>query len=197
MGDGNSADPRTAMQQMVRSGTVVPRRGYRVLERSDNAVLYGYRNGRKVKVTARVVRDGDQWRSAGLSRCSLAEFGGKAQLGPGVWLWTDTSGRTIQERRGPEHCGWGAMRILYLTTPGKPENLRNTRAYVRDPEGDARDLWKAPYLRHGQVPTDARFSGYRRDGAGLWLAADGNAAYVKRGNDVEQWPRVSPGIGCA
>lgn len=195
---GGDEDPRVAMLRMVRSGTVVPVRGYKVLERGEDAVLYGFRNGDEVKVAARVKRDGERWRPDGLSRCPLAEFGPGADMGQGVWLWVDADGRTIQERKGPEHCGWGSMRILYLTERGAPENMRRTMEYVRDPAGDVRDQWQARYLKRTELPQDAVFTGYRRDGAWLWLAADGDAAYVVRGNQVEQWPLVEPGgIGCA
>jgi hypothetical protein len=89
------------------------------------------------------------------------------------------------------------MRVLYVTAPGKPETLRNTRLYARDPEGVVRDQWQAPYLRSTKLPSDARFTGYRRDGTALWMAADGASVYIERGNVVERWPRVSGDVGCA
>lgn len=195
IGRGGSGDPRATLKSMVQAPTVVPVRGYRVLVRSDDAVLYGYRNGGEVKVAVRVARDGERWRPDGISRCALAEFGA-APMGRDIWMWTDATGRAIHEVRGSEHC-WQSLRILHLSEPGEPETARNIRTYVRDPAGEVRDQWEAAYLGDSMLPVDATFTGYRQGNAELWISADGAAVYMKRGNVVEQWPRVSRAIGCA
>ena len=163
-------------------------------------MLYGYANKGEVKVAVRVRaagRDDDGWIPERLIACRLAEFGPKADMGRGVWLWANRWGRTVQERVGPGHCDWQSARFLYWAPPGTPDTLRATSLYVRDPRGVFRDRWTMPFLRSTSLPADARYTGFRRDGRALWLAADGRAMYVKDGDRVERWPRIPTGTGCA
>jgi hypothetical protein len=193
------ASPREALKSAIREGWVIPKRGYRVLTQDDGAVLYGFSNRGEVKVAIRVVRSGDSigdWMPERLSSCTLAEFGGRADMGPGVWLWADRRGRTIQERRGTAQCGGASARFIFWRKRGAPESPRHEQWYVRDPEATFRDRWQAPYLRRTSLPADAKRTGYKRDGAGIWMAADGRSIFIKHGDDVQRWPRLT-GVGCA
>lgn len=98
---------------------------------------------------------------------------------------------------GPGNCDWQSARFLYWAPPGTPDTLRATSLYVRDPRGVFRDRWTMPFLRSTSLPPDARYTGFRRDGKALWLAADERAMYVKDGDRVERWPRIPTGTGCA
>ena len=197
-GDSGYASPREALQVAIAEGAVIPQAGYRALARNDTAVLYGYTNKGEVKVAVRVrTVGGDEagWLPERLISCRVAEFGPKADMGRGVWLWANRWGRTVQERVGPGHCDWQSARFLYWAPPGTPATA--TRLYVRDPRGVFGDRWTMPFLRSTTLPSDARYTGFRRDGKALWLAADERAMYVKDGDRVERWPRIPTGTGCA
>ena len=109
------------------------------------------------------------------------------------------------EPLGPDRAGTGracplrlAERALpVLGATGHTRDPGATRLYVRDPKGRFRDQWTVPYLRSTTLPSDARYTGYRRDGKALWLAADERAMYAKDGDRVERWPRIPTGTGCA
>jgi hypothetical protein len=132
-----------------------------------------------------------------LMACRPVEFGSKADMGPGVRLWANRWDRTVQERVGAGHCDWHSARFLYWQAPETSGRLPATKLYVRDPKGLFRGQWAVPFLGRTTLPPDADDTGYRRDGAALWLAADEQSMFVKDGGRVERWPRVSTGIGCA
>ncbi|CAN5816487.1 hypothetical protein BH23CHL8_BH23CHL8_03140 [soil metagenome] len=197
---GGYESPDEALRTVVREGFVIPVRGYHVLAADESTFLYGYRNRGEVKVAIRVTSpagDGERWIPEWLADCRLSEYGRKADMGRGVWLWANSRDRTVQERRGPAHCDWQSIRFLYWSRPDAPRTVRATSLYLRDPEGRFRGDWEVPFLRSTTLPSDARNTGYRRDGAALWMAADARAMYVKDGARVERWPRVPSGIGCA
>ena len=188
--------PRDALRVALRDGWSVPQRGYRVMDRDDGAVLYGFHAGGEVKVAVRVVaRIDGSWVPERLATCRLAEFGPGAKMGPGVWLWANRRGRTIAQRRLPVDCGWPSAQVMVWRSPLDPEQPRFTRWYVRDPEGLFRDQWQARYLRQASLPADARDTGYRRGRERIWMAADGRSVYVGRRGDTERWPRIE-GVGC-
>lgn len=189
--------PVQALDDVLAEGFVVPRSDYDVLARDDAAVLYGFRNGREVKVAVRVTAtDAGGWAPEWLAHCDLSEFGRKADMGPGVWLWANRNGRTIQERRGPAHCRLQSTRTLWWPAPSGKQ--RRAALYVRDPEGQFRDQWQAPYLRSTTLPASARDTSYRRHGATIWMAADRSSIYIKEGKRVERWPRIPrSAIACA
>jgi hypothetical protein len=184
------------LDTVVTEGFVIPQRGYDVLARNLGSVLFGFRNGGNVKVAIRVAAtETGRWIPEWLADCQLAEFGRTADMGPGVWLWANRDGRTIQERRGPAHCRQQSVRTLWWTTASGKR--RDERLYVRDPEGRFRNQWQAPYLRFTRLPNDARNTGYRRDGATIWMASDHDSIYIKDGGNVQRWPRVLRIAGCA
>lgn len=194
--DGHGT-PDEALAEMLSDGFVIPVRGYQELARDNDAVLYGFRDRGKVKVAIRVTSaESGGWIPEWLADCGLSEYGRKADMRAGVWLWANRDGRTIQEQRGLAHCGQQSLRFLWWTEPSGKR--RDERIYVRDPEGQFRDQWQAPYLRFTRLPNDARNSGYRRDGATIWMAANRDSIYIKDGKNVQRWPRIPrDSIGCA
>ena len=85
------------------------------------------------------------------------------------------------------HLGW---------PPGTPQLLGAARQYVRD-ENDNIVNGSRPFQRDAELPPAARFSGYRRGDAELWLAADADEfVYVVFDDHVERWPRVHDAMGC-
>ena len=193
-------DPVEARDAVLDEGFVIPISGYHELAANDTAVLYGFQNRGKVKIAVRVRSpsgDGERWLPEQLADCRLSEFGRRADLGPGKWLWANRRDRTILEHRGAGHCDWQSARILQWRRPDARRGPQATRTYVRDPRGRFRDRSRVSYLARTTLPRDARPTGYRRDGAALWIAADGRAVYVIRGAQVERWPLVPGGIACA
>ena len=192
-GERGYADPEAAMRAFIREGAVIPQSGYQELARDETALLYGYKHEGEVKVAVRVTAvpgaEGG-WVPERLIACRLAEYGRTADMGRGVWLWANRWARTVQERVGPAHCDWQSTRFLYWAPPGTPDTLRTTSLFVRDPRGVFRDRWTVPFLRSTTLPSDARYTGFRRDARALWLAADERAMYVKDGDRVERWPRI-------
>lgn len=190
--------PREALSEALSEPFLIPKRDYEVLERSDRQVLFGYRNGEEVKSAVRVASldgEGGAWIPEALAYCHVAELG-DARMGKGVKLWTDRAGWSIHEIRGSEHC-WEDVRILYLTDPTQPHSIYSPKTFVRDPNSEFRDRWKSDFHVNVPLPRTARFTGFRRDGSAIWLAADGKSVYVKRGAFFERWPLVRGGIGCA
>ncbi len=80
------------------------------------------------------------------------------------------------------------------------------RQYIRDPGGSVPIGEEGgPIVTSGQgfdpdakLPASARFSGYDRGEARLWIAADSRKfVYLVFDDRVERWPRVPVPIGCA
>jgi hypothetical protein len=120
--------------------------------------------------------------------------------------WTDRRGEEVPDSilvtyRGDEHCDWQSAVFLDV---GWPLGTRHTtaadaRRYVRDPEGLFPELLLAEFDGDAELPRDARFTGYRRGDAELWLSpteAD-RALFVVRGDVIERWPRTRDVLGCA
>jgi hypothetical protein len=68
--------------------------------------------------------------------------------------------------------------------------------YVRNPLPDLREYFAAPYRAHVPVPREAIDTGFRRNGARLWLSADRTVAYVGDVDDAEAWPRTVKPLAC-
>jgi hypothetical protein len=85
--------------------------------------------------------------------------------------------------------------FLHLGWPfGTPAQLRAppARQYIRDPSG----YHVTGFDANAEVPDSARFSGYRRGDAELWLGRDADEfVYVVYDDHAERWPR-SGYIGC-
>ena len=118
--------------------------------------------------------------------------------------WVDSQGRIAPEGvvtsyPGPEHCDWESSVFLIVRWPLGSEGSPGRRMYVRDPEGLFTDYLSSEFLDDAELPAEARFSGYRRDEAELWLDPSeiDNHVFIVRGDDVERWPRSTEFIACA
>lgn len=120
--------------------------------------------------------------------------------------WVDAQGRTAPENvivsyRGPEHCDWQSAVFLSVGWPlgtARPTST-GTRLYVRDAEGLFPELLLSSFEDDAELPRAARFTGYRRHGAELWISSTDvdRRVYVVRGDDVESWPRAARVFACA
>lgn len=135
---------------------------------------------------------GPGWHIESWATCDFSELPRSFTDSIGLQLWTDGSGSTVpttkvQSYPGAEHCSWESMTFLNL---GKDD-------YVRDPDPDLADYFAENFREHATVPTEARDTGFERDGHHLWIAADKSVAYVGAAVDAEVWPRTVRSLGCA
>jgi hypothetical protein len=120
--------------------------------------------------------------------------------------WVDAQGRRVSEDvivsyRGAGHCDWESAVFLELAWPvGHPQpTFAGKRLYVRDADGRFADNLESTFEDDATLPAEARFSGYRRDDAELWISPSEahTEVYIVRGERVERWPRAREVIACA
>jgi hypothetical protein len=120
--------------------------------------------------------------------------------------WTDGRGEEVPDSvlvtyRGAEHCDWQSAVFLITGWPLGTQHATaaGARMYVRDPEGLFPDLLLATFDAETELPHEARFTGYRRGDAELWIspAEAGRAIFIVRGDDAERWPRARRVFACA
>ena len=73
------------------------------------------------------------------------------------------------------------------------------RQYVRDPSGGIVTGNGHPFDATAQLPESARFSGYRRGDAELWVGSDADEfVYLVFDDHAERWPRTfdPSSVGC-
>ncbi len=107
----------------------------------------------------------------------------------------DTTGLVAELERGPEHCQMTSAYFLWIAWPiGRvARSMAETREFVRDP--------KHIISKHGSsvasaaLPADARDTGLHRGRNRLFIARDGNTAFVGTGTRYERWPRIAH-VGC-
>lgn len=94
----------------------------------------------------------------------------------------------ISSHAGPEHCEWQRATFVYLAS----------RLYLRDPENVVGEGFRAGLRQGIRLPEDARDTGYRAGELEVWLpSSEVGAAFIRVGDDVERWPLVAAGVGCA
>jgi hypothetical protein len=127
----------------------------------------------------------------------LVACGGVSEGNSARWTVFDipaastTAVRDVVQYPGEEHCGWASVTFLELSENG------TERHYVRDPEGVIRtEPPPEPFATLPALPEAAVWTGWHRKTAELWLASDGSAAYVGKGDDWERWPRTPAEVGC-
>jgi hypothetical protein len=190
--EGGGPTPEAALAAALRSGYTIPGSGYRQLERRDDAVLYGFEAGGRVRtaVLATPLSDGSGWAVTEIRTCALAELGPDADLPSQREAWVHADGRTMFGFSGARHCGGHRLTKLLFSE-------RRGTVYVRDP----RHLVDAPpgraFTRDTSLPATATDTGFRRGGDELWMARDRAAVYVVLADGrVERWPRAGS-TGCA
>lgn len=115
-----------------------------------------------------------------------------AGCGASAQVWTGPS-EMVTAYPGSQHCNLDSVLFIEL----------NGRQYVFDPGSIVeRQLLTGEPQKNAQLPTDAVDTGLRRGKGSLWLAADGNAAYVVLGEaeppgpSAQLWPRAIEPIRC-
>ncbi len=128
---------------------------------------------------------------------------------PISWLWTDVngdrvSGEIIYSFPGSDHCGWEKTTFLHIGSPlgASMEPRLVVHEYVKDPFGDLSRYGSRPpvgFEPDADLPSDAEFSGYVKNGVELWISQKqlDNAVYMVDGSAVEKWPRADPMFGCS
>ena len=115
-----------------------------------------------------------------------------AGCGASAQVWTGPS-LAVTAYPGSQHCNLDS--VLFIELGGQQ--------YVFDPGSTVeRQLLMGEPEKNAQLPADAVDMGLRRGKESLWLAADGNAAYVvsreaaQPGESAQLWPRAVEPIGC-
>ena len=162
--------------------------------RHGEEVLYSWREGES-GLASFVVRDGmagpggDRgWGVASYAICDPSYWPPELSEASGFLVWTNADGdrvptSLVHSEPGPEHGDWQDMTFLFLGNEG-----RDGEFYGR-PGPDLDEFLRTTYAARTELPSDARDTGYARDGRELWIAADGGAAYlVGADGDAQRWP---------
>lgn len=106
----------------------------------------------------------------------------------------------LMTRQGEEACGGPRVADILMGTPlGKTPERSRARIYVKDPENVFRDNETSRlYDPDAEVPQEAVDSGYRQDGAALWIVpGDDRLLYLVHEDRIEAWPLDKTPPGCA
>jgi hypothetical protein len=130
--------------------------------------------------------------SASVASTPNASGGDFETPGPYGRTWFDASGAivppsTLLERQGPGHCGWETTTWLGL----------KGIAFIRDPAGILQSQTFGAYEPDATLPPHAASTGYTVGGRTIWQGSDPEAIYVVSADQVERWPALVPGTGCA
>ena len=126
----------------------------------------------------------------------------------GAKVWTidgrQVPGEIIITHAGPEHCDWESASFLHIGSPlgTIQESGRDVNQYVRDPErilSQLKDRFRTTYDPKADLPVDAEYSGYMKNGVELWISQSqlDTAIYMVDGSNVGRWPKTEPIILCA
>lgn len=175
----------------------LPLYGYDVLDRSDDMVLFVYRNGRAIRAAVRVERnaktlDGspsrDPWTFTSWAGCDPVEFAPSADDEIGINLVRRADGtrlpaRLVHQRPANDHC-----------LPGVSSLFVGDRlpAYVRDPQQEVAEELLVPYEGDTALPAAAVDTGLRTGSFALFAGADARAIYAVGAGRVERWPARLP-----
>ena len=200
--EGATADSPEEALEVARSEWLVdgPLEGLLLAAEEPDRVLWVLEVDAVVKLAV-VVRDGpategaggDGWYVESWARCDSVELPASWTDEIGLLVWRDAATgepvptTELEAWRGPEHCDWQSMVLLYL----------DGRMYVREPVPDLADSFDEEWQASTELPADAVDTGYERDGEHLWLSADRRRVFVGSPDDVELWPQARPEFGCA
>jgi hypothetical protein len=119
--------------------------------------------------------------------------------------WTNAEGcevrlDIIMTRRGPDSCGGSKVADILLGWPlgSSHAEHRPYRIFVRDPENVLGDSEIADAFDDGaELPAEAVDTGYRQEGAELWMQPGDDAyVYLVYADRVERWPHDGRPAGC-
>lgn len=180
----------------------LPTDGYAAAGVDTNRILYTYSAADTPKVAVIVVDSaGDDdlglgigWVVETFATCDPSEYDPSADDDITIKVWLDADGNraptsTISSQQGAEHCGWETVTYLNFME----------RYYISDPRAALSAPLVIPFSDDAALPADAVDTGFRRDGAELWISNDATVAYLVKDDRVEAWPTpVDPnGIFCA
>jgi hypothetical protein len=149
-----------------------------------------------------------------VASCAARPPSGRIVKADVLGVWSDETGTAVPDgtsgsrgwlmvttERGPSHCA--LQRVYFLRLAWPPPGLvqfasdASPRVFARDPghQLPAREV-RGSFDAHAERPSDVRDTGFHRGYYRIYVAADGDAAYVGAGTRFERWPRVRPGFGC-
>ena len=106
--------------------------------------------------------------------------------------WQITDGDEVDRRivATDTGCPDDDSAVVYLNLGWPLGALGGERQYVRDPSGTIA-TGSGPFDATAQLPGSARFSGYRRGDAELWVGSDADEfVYLVFDDHAERWPRM-------
>ena len=199
--------PAAALDDWLAEESVdVPDTGYVIEREDDGRALLSLDVDDRTKVAVIVaddIRDWDDnsgWGVEAWATCDPAELGAAYHSSYGVRVWHDANGDPVPLAKvksfpGSEHCDWQDITFLYVGMEPDQDT------YLRDTEGELRQVLATTFSADSKVPLDARDTGWRDQGRELWLQPGRpDAAYlvsVDDPKDVERWPAAKDGVGCA
>ena len=106
----------------------------------------------------------------------------------------------IASTGGGSHCNWQSATFLNLGWPlgSRWGSSRDSKLFVRDPNGVVKHTYQQLWQRHATLPKDAYATGYRFDAIALYLSnSDPDGAYLVAPAGTERWPFATGFMGCA
>ena len=167
-----------------------PTTGFRLADSTADGEVYTFTVGganRAVVVTRSDEADGSgPWRVTGVAACEPSELGVDLPIGAVAGIWRDPTGSVAPSDAVSETADCYHGRMLRV----------DGRLFVWDPDAGTGQIYDPANLDAHvalltQLPADVRDTGYVSSGRQLYLARDGSAAFVARGDRIEQWPHVT------
>jgi hypothetical protein len=166
---------------------VFPTEGFTEVEVIDSWALFGYQVGGRTRAAV-ALREatgfGGEWNVAAVASCDPSEFDPATPLGTTITIWTDRTGKVVPTtvvREQPDCYNATQLEV-------------NGRLFVWDPNpgGAAYDPanLEGTFETSAELPANATDTGYRNGSRSLYIAADGSAAFVRSGKNVQRWPHV-------
>lgn len=174
------------LERTARYFGYLPLDGWGVLSRTDHWILAAHLADGRARAVASFT-DAYEGFEAGwviwqVAACDASEFADDATISLGLIRWTD------------EHGAWvrtSTVREAGICHEGQRRLRVDGHEYVRDPDGwFATEDPAVTFAVDVDLPGDARATPYRDGERRIWLAADGNAAYVGTPDALERWPRA-------
>jgi hypothetical protein len=198
-----TSDAESALTAFLGEGLFsLPTDGYAAAGADTDRILFTYPVANTPKVAVIVVDSpgdddlglGSGWVVETFATCDPSEYDDSADDDILIQVWLDADGNrvptsTISSLQGAEHCGWESVTYLSFMD----------QYYISDPRGVLSAPLVVPFSDDAVLPADAVDTGFRRDGAELWISKTATVAYLVRDDKVEAWPTpVDPNsIFCA
>jgi len=166
-----------------------PTTGFRLADSTADGEVYTYTDAgavRAVVITRADAADGSgSWRVTGVAACEPGELGPDLPVGAVAGIWRDPTGAIVPSDVVSETADCYHDRMLRI----------DGRLFVWDPSFGPNQSYDATQLdatiaADAQLPRDAVDTHYESSGRYLFLARDGSAAYLVRGDRTERWAHV-------